>query len=141
MFLKHFSCSLRNIYGLICFSFDIFSFFPLPLSFGKESVLKTLLQHIFAISDAVFDPLQHKLYLPTLNLMIKKKSKKTSVCPPKLSGNFLKLIEISKKYKNCVISLEFQCSKRGQITPKLINLASLRVDFYKFGSNNQNLCV
>ena len=58
----------------------------------------------------------------------------------KMSGNFLKLIEISKNFKNCVASLEVQYSKRGQIIPKLINLASLKVDFYKFGSNNPNLC-
>ena len=30
--------------------------------FGKQNVLKTLFQHIFAISDAFFDPIWHKLY-------------------------------------------------------------------------------
>ena len=47
-------------------------------------------------------------------------------------GNFLKLVEISKNPKTCVVCLEFQCPKRSQIIPKLISLASLNVEFYKF---------
>ena len=46
--------------------------------------------------------------------------------------NFPKLVEVSKKLKKCVVCLEFQCPKRGQIIPKLLNLALLNVEFYIF---------
>ena len=48
-------------------------------------------------------------------------------------GNYPILVEISKNLKNCVVCLKFQCPKYSQIISKLINLASLNVEFYKFG--------
>ena len=48
-------------------------------------------------------------------------------------GNFTKMVEITKNLKNWVVCLEFQCPKRIQIIPKLISLALLNVEFYKFG--------
>ena len=48
-------------------------------------------------------------------------------------SNYPILVEISKNFKTCVLCLDFQCSKYSQIIPKLINLASLKAEFYKFG--------
>ena len=47
--------------------------------------------------------------------------------------NFPKMVEISKNLKNCIACHEFQCPKLSQIIPKLISLALLNVEFYKFG--------
>ena len=57
------------------------------------------------------------------------------LCPLEMSarGNLSKLIEISKKQKIALFVIKFQCPKCSQIIPKLINLASLNVEFYKFG--------
>ena len=52
-----------------------------------------------------------------------------------ISQNWLKLA----KFKNCVICMKFQCLKRNQMIPKLINFASLNVECYKRSWNNQNL--
>ena len=47
--------------------------------------------------------------------------------------NFPKMVEISKNLKNCIACREFQCPKLRQVIPKLISLALLNVEFYKFG--------
>ena len=48
-------------------------------------------------------------------------------------SNFPKLVEISKSFKNCVVFLEFHCPKCCQIILKLTSIASLNLEFYKFG--------
>ena len=62
IFRKHFSLSLRKIYGLmfLFWYFDLFYFFAQFLQ--KTNVPKTLFKQIFATPDALLDPIWHKLY-------------------------------------------------------------------------------
>ena len=78
--LKHFSCKLRNIRDLMFLSwhFDLFFFFVLFL--GKKSVLKTLLQHIFVISDALFVFIWHKLYYQHKIWSLRMKKVRDNIC-------------------------------------------------------------
>ena len=67
IFKKHFSLSLRNMYGLICFSHDILIYFTFLLRFfAKKSVPKTLFWHIFTISDGLFNPIWRK-FIASIN--------------------------------------------------------------------------
>ena len=55
-------------------------------------------------------------------------------------GNFSRLVEISKNLKKCVSNFVAPNMVKKPI-PKLKNIASLNVEFYKFGWNNQNLSI
>ena len=103
IFRKHFSLSLRNIYDLmfLFWHFDVFYFF---IQFSaKKSALKTLFQHIFAISDAPFDPNWHKLYYQYKIQSLRIKKSKTTFaglwkCQQEaIARNWLKLAKIKKK--------------------------------------------
>ena len=137
IFRKHFSCSLRSIYGLICFFFGILIYFTFLLSFWQKkkkvfwklffSIFLQFLMHFLIPSGANF--------ITNIKYGVwgsKEKIKYNISWPLEMSArcNFPKLVEISKNLKTFVVCLKFQCPKRGQVIPKLINLSSLNVEFY-----------
>ena len=62
VFKKYFSRSLMNMYDLICSSLGILINFTFLLSFRPKKNSKNSFLPYFAISDAFFDPIWHKLY-------------------------------------------------------------------------------
>ena len=97
---------------------------------------------IFAISNVLFGPSCTSFITNIKHGIWGWKKVQGNICwssEMSTRGNFSKLFEISKNLKNCVICLKFQCPRCGQMILKLINLASLNVEFHKLIWNNQNL--
>ena len=133
MFRKHISQSLINIYHLICSCLSILIYFTFFAVFGKKSVPKTLFQHIFAFSDALFDPIWHKLFdnNKMWSLWMRKKTKQHMLLFGNVSKRkFPKIGRNQQNLKKLHHFSKFQDPKRGKIIPKLINLASLNVSFF-----------
>ena len=98
---------------------------------------------IFAISNALFGPSCTNFITNIKHGIWGWKKVQGNICwssEMSTRGTFSKLFEISKNLKNCVMCLKFQCPRCGQMILKLINLASLNVEFHKLIWNNQNLC-
>ena len=111
---------------------------------SKKCFENSFLAHFCNFWCTFWSYLAHTLLL-TQNMESENEKKiQNNICwssEMSVRDNFQKLVvEISKNLKNCIICLKFQCPKRGQIILKLINLALLNVEFYKFGWNSPNLC-
>ena len=133
IFRNDFSHSLKNIYGLICLSLCILMHFTFLLSLWH---MLSLAYIFFLTFDAIFDSIWHKLYYQHKIWSSKVKKIQDNILwslEMSARGNFPKMVEITKNLKNCVVCVESQCPKCSQIVLKLINLAILTVEFYKFG--------
>ena len=138
LFRKHFSHSFKKHIWFNMFLFMHFDLFYFLYSVcGKKCSENSFLAYIvFAISNALFDSIWHKRYYQHKIWSPKVKKIQDNIfwsLEMSARGNFPKMVEITKNLKNCVVCVESQCPKCSQIVLKLINLAILTVEFYKFG--------
>ena len=139
---NHQNCYIQKVFqsqfkkhGLICFYFGILIYFTFFLSFWQKKVFRKLFFSIFLQFLMQFLIPSGTNFIINMESVIEKKIQDIICQSSEMSarGNYPILVEIRKNFKNCVVCLEFQCPKYSQIILKLINLASLNLEFYKFG--------